>query len=96
MIRQIAKETDFVSFKLDIDTPDVEIPIVQQQLSDDSLSNLIDEFFFELHFRCEFLMDEFWGRGVPETLHGWKNDRLNAMNVFLDLRKKGIRSHFWI
>ena len=57
IIKKIATVDDFVSFKLDIDTPSVEMPLAMDLLKDQSLSSLIDEFFFELHFRynCLFL-----------------------------------------
>ena len=42
---------DFVSFKLDIDHPDTEIPIALSLLQDPNLAAMVDEFFFELHFR---------------------------------------------
>lgn len=50
-IRQIASVQDFVAFKLDIDHPDMEMPIALSLLANNTLSSLIDEFFFELHFR---------------------------------------------
>lgn len=53
-IRLIATPNDFVSFKLDVDKPNIEIPIAMEILHDQSdppLSALVDEFFFELHFR---------------------------------------------
>jgi hypothetical protein len=56
IIENIADEEDFVSFKLDIDTPEVEIPIVLDIAQNPKIAGLIDEFFFELHFRCEFMM----------------------------------------
>jgi hypothetical protein len=40
-----------VSFKLDIDHPDTEMPVALSMLKDDKLASLVDEFFFELHFR---------------------------------------------
>ena len=43
---------DFVSFKLDIDHPDTEMPVALSLLEDEKLASLVDEFFFELHFRC--------------------------------------------
>ena len=43
---------DFVSFKLDIDHPDTEMPVALSLLQDEKLISLVDEFFFELHFRC--------------------------------------------
>jgi hypothetical protein len=50
-IKQLANPQDFVAFKLDIDNPEMEMPIALALLSDDSFSSLVDEFFFELHFR---------------------------------------------
>jgi hypothetical protein len=50
-IQQLSTSQDFVAFKLDIDHPDMEMPIALSLLSDPSLALLIDEFFFELHFR---------------------------------------------
>ena len=46
---------DFISFKLDIDHPDTEIPIALALLDDSHLPSLINEFFFELHFRSGIL-----------------------------------------
>ena len=51
LIQSIASKQDFVAFKLDIDSPSVEMPIAIELLTDDRISSLIDEFFFELHFR---------------------------------------------
>ena len=46
MIKQIARQNDFVAFKLDIDTPKVEIPTALEILNNPELTTLIDEFFF--------------------------------------------------
>lgn len=51
-MQQIATERDFVAFKLDIDHPAMEMPLAMRMLQDPALYTLIDEFFFELHFRC--------------------------------------------
>jgi hypothetical protein len=69
MIKQIAVPEDSVSFKLDIDTPTVEIPLAMELLQDPQLLGLVDEFFFELHFRCEVLM-----------YCGWKDKMLQEYN----------------
>jgi hypothetical protein len=50
-LQQMATVDDFVAFKLDIDHSDMEMPIALSLLKDNSVSDLIDEFFFELHFR---------------------------------------------
>ena len=90
IINEIAREDDFVSFKLDIDNPSVEIPIFQAIVDNtDGIAKKIDELFFEYHF--------VFGRLDV----GWKHGKLNTtVNEALDtmgrLRRLGIRSHFWI
>jgi hypothetical protein len=86
---------DFVSFKLDIDTPGVEVPIALELLNNPEFTELVDEFFFELHFRCEFLGKLCWGLTMPENFLGFKLSRSGALDFFAKLRHKGIRSHFW-
>jgi hypothetical protein len=50
-IRQLAAPQDFVAFKLDIDNPETEMPIALLLRDDPAMAALVDEFFFELHFR---------------------------------------------
>lgn len=50
-LQQLATPADFVAFKLDIDHPAMEMPLALSLLSDDKVTSLIDEFFFELHFQ---------------------------------------------
>lgn len=95
MIKSIANENDFVSFKLDIDSHVVEIPTVLHLLNDKDLHKLVDEFFFEYHFRCEFMMRLGWGSGMSETFSGEYLRRHDAMLLFQKLRHLGVRSHFW-
>ena len=89
------EESDFVSFKLDIDTPQVEIPLVLQLNGSTELAQLVDEFFFELHFRCEFMRYCGWRYKMPEVFDGLRLDRPSALKLFSDLRHKGIRAHIW-
>ena len=99
MIKQITHVRDFVALKLDVDTPEVEIPIALEILKDPAIGNLIDEFFFELHFRCDLLMHcskkSGWGDRIPNVFLGLELSRLSAMIFFQQLRRLGIRSHFW-
>ena len=97
VIKQVAKRRDFVSFKLDIDTPQIEIPIALQIAEDEEVASLIDEFFYELHFRCEIMMPCAWSwdSSIPESLHGVALDRHSAMLFFQKMRKRGVRAHFW-
>ena len=90
-----ATPQDFVSFKLDIDHPNIEMPIALNILSDPSISSLIDEFFFELHFRCEVMSSCGWGKYVPKTQNGFTLDRAHSLKLFRDLRELGIRAHIW-
>lgn len=94
-IEQLAKPTDFVAFKLDIDHPDMEMPIALSLLSNNGQNNLIDEFFFELHFRCEIMTSCGWGKRVPSESHGLVLDRPQVLEFFIELRKRGIRAHIW-
>lgn len=93
-VQQLATEDDFVSLKIDIDTPPVEVAIALNILRDRDVAKLIDEFFFELHFRCEILQYYGWGL-PPKEIQGLVLDRYHAMEFFRDFRKLGIRSHFW-
>lgn len=89
-------KNDFVAFKLDIDTPAIEIPIALDLLNSHSpFAELIDEFFFELHFRCEIMMPCGWDSKMPEEVSGLRLDRAGALSLFGDLRRRGIRAHFW-
>lgn len=103
LIKNVASAHDFVAFKLDIDTPEVELPIALSLLSDASITNMIDEFFFELHFRCEVMTAMInggasgcgWGKKIPYTSFGLILDRPNVLQYFKSLREKGIRAHIW-
>ena len=95
-IEQIAKYDDFVSFKLDIDTPEVEIPIALYIAEHPELAQLLDEFFFELHYRCDIMMWCGWGNEMPKQFQGLELTKIGAMQFFQRLRYSGIRAHFWV
>ena len=96
MIAETALPHDYVAFKLDIDTPDVEIPIALDIITNPEVRNLVDEFFFEFHFRCDIMMYCGWGDSIPLTAHGLNlSSRHDAMGLFQRYRRMGIRSHFW-
>ena len=95
LIKQHARPESFVSFKLDIDTPAVEIPIALELLRDPALHALVDEFFFELHFHDEIMGECAWHHDMPHEVDGLKLHRQGAMELFRDYRRAGIRAHFW-
>lgn len=96
-IKKVATEDDFVAYKLDVDHPNVEIPELLDLLSDDHLSKLVDEFFFEFHFNCVLLFKTWGFRDQSKNYtHGTLSlDRLHAMDSFRRLRLSGVRAHFW-
>ena len=96
MILETSLPHDYVAFKLDIDTPHVEIPIALDILTNPEVRNLVDEFFFEFHFRCDIMMYCGWSDNIPMTQYGLNlSSRYDAMDLFRRYRRKGIRSHFW-
>ena len=93
-IKTMTKPEDYVVFKLDIDTPDVEVALVEQILNDTQIQSLIDEFYFEHHVT-----------GSPMQWHGWGDLRGStskwssiddSYTIFSLLREKGIRAHSWV
>jgi hypothetical protein len=95
ILKSIAVQSDFVAFKLDIDHSSTEMPIAMSLLKDKKFSSLIDEFFFELHFRCEIMTSCGWGKRVPFQLEDLKLERADVLAYFIQLRSVGIRAHIW-
>jgi len=88
-IHQLCTEKDFCAFKLDIDTPSVELPIVQQLIAQaDATKASLDEFFFEHHVHG---LMQGWGWG--DSVEGSFAD---SYNLFTQLRQMGVRAHSWI
>lgn len=95
MLKQITTPRDFIAWKLDIDHPETEMPIAASLLKDSHFAGLIDEFFFELHFRCEVMTSCGWGKRVPESHSGLHLERASVLKYFIDVRKLGVRAHIW-
>ena len=85
---------DYVIFKLDIDSPTVEINTVLHLLSEEGAADLanIDEFFWEHHIFGNYLMRGLWG------MKPGQDDRSirESAELFLQLRQRGVRSHSWV
>lgn len=80
--------SDLVVVKLDIDTPEVERALVLQLLRDTSLHKIVDHFYFEHHVRLEELA-RYWGTAVNGSVS-------ESLQIFQELRRKGIASHYWV
>jgi len=94
-IKSITRKEDFVSFKLDVDTSSVEIPLVMELVASTELLQLVDEFFFELHFHCEIMKYCGWDDKMPEKMDWLRLDRVSTLSLFADMRSKGMRAHIW-
>ena len=88
MLKKMVKRFDFVSLKIDIDTPSIENPLIQQLLDDvENYAPIVNEFFFEHHVRNPTML-KWWKTKVSGTL-------ADSYALHLKLRKHGIRSHGW-
>jgi hypothetical protein len=91
IIKTMAIIDDFVA----LDSLFLEIPIALEIASNPKIANLIDEFFFLLHFQCELMCTPHCWGNVPDSAAGLRLDRHNAIKLFISYRNVGIRSHFW-
>jgi hypothetical protein len=78
---------DLVIVKLDIDTNYMELALAQQLLEDDSLSRLVDHFYFEQHVHMKEIAFA-WTESMAGTL-------ADTLALFQGLRRKGVAAHFW-
>ena len=91
IIRNTAKKSDYVLFKLDIDNGPIEKGTVDHLLSDDNDDlEWIDEFLWEHHVD-NYIMGRWWGKAVDKTM-----SIADSYAYFLKLRQKGVRAHSWV
>lgn len=95
-LRALARPEDFVVFKLDVDSPSIELAIIEQLVADRSTASLIDDFYWE-HVVKNTPMDHFgWGhdlRRMPISQHQTLAD---SYSYFGRLRSMGVRAHSWV
>lgn len=88
LIKKKCEVSDYVIFKLDIDTFGLEAQLVTQLKTDEKARQVIDDFFFEQHFRNRAMM-----------IHGWNHYPTRLSDYYLQtavpLRKMGFRLHYW-
>jgi hypothetical protein len=82
MLEAIAKPSDYVVVKVDIDTPPIESALMKQLFGEHKKArSLIDEMFFEMHVSYDRALTE---------------DKLKDSYVlFTKLRQHGVRMHGW-
>jgi len=96
MLLSTAKVEDFVIIKVDIDNTDVELTVIKGILERPEIFRLVDELYFEYHFNMDGL-----NFGCGTNMGNDKNGKVihdvdTAVKLIVDLRKKGIRTQFWI
>ena len=89
-----ATPADFVAIKVDIDHGP-EIEIVRSIARTPALASLVDELFFEYHFDFDKVATG-WGDPTDPSFVGGQHNVDDALRLMHDLRRVGIRSHFWI
>ncbi|CAF3841499.1 unnamed protein product [Rotaria sp. Silwood1] len=85
-LQSVARPHDYVVVKLDIDTPPLEMVLIQQLIDIEHLRLLIDELFFEMHVTV-VEMKKHWGNPLGKLKTTYK--------LFSKFRKYGIRMHSW-
>lgn len=101
-IVRTARPEDFVVLKIDIDNFKVEYDLVSEIRTNrrgTNVSALIDEFFFEYHFRVRKEMPV---KGYRSIMPFWRvlgkrgHSVDDALALMREFRQLGIRSHFWV
>ncbi|KAG2495004.1 hypothetical protein HYH03_006937 [Edaphochlamys debaryana] len=97
VLTKLAKPEDFVSIKIDIDMPYTESDWIAAIIGEGPgrpnrsvYAQLIDELFWEEHFRFRPMQDCCWMGRVDRTAF-----LFDALRTFQKLRYLGVRSHGW-
>ena len=90
LLQSKVRPRDFVSLKVDIDGGP-ELEIMRAIADSPKLARLVDEVYFECHFRG-FPVDFGWGPYLGESSPTAKD----CLELMRKLRHGGVRSHFWV
>ena len=93
-IKHLTKPEDFVVFKIDIDSPLVEIALVKQLMADPQLLELVDEFYFEHHVSGSPM--QWLGWGDLQNSDAELSTLPESYELFTFLREHGVRAHSWV
>ena len=90
-VRVLTRPEDYVVLKLDIDTPAIELVLIDQVLVDSEVRTRVDELYWEHEVHTSPMIHQGWGA------HGWPNETLaQSYELFTRLRELGIRAHSWV
>eukprot|EP00403_Amphidinium_massartii_P035416 CAMPEP_0178444090 /NCGR_PEP_ID=MMETSP0689_2-20121128/39290_1 /TAXON_ID=160604 /ORGANISM="Amphidinium massartii, Strain CS-259" /LENGTH=454 /DNA_ID=CAMNT_0020068235 /DNA_START=158 /DNA_END=1522 /DNA_ORIENTATION=- len=93
-IKAVAKPSDHVVVKIDIDNSMVEEAIINSILADETLQTLIDELFWEHHINMRPIARA-WGNKHGLSYNVSVGQRV-SIGIFRKLRQAGIRAHSWV
>jgi len=88
-IRLVAKRSDFVLLKIDIDNSPIEHQFIEQLLADPDLLALIDDFYFEHHVNVKEMHLNWQTQNEPQSL-------ADTYRLFRKFREAGVRAHAWV
>lgn len=86
ILRRYTKD-DFIVVKLDVDNSAIENRLAHQLLENTNLTEVVDQFYFEHHVSLAE-MKAWWRRSMSGSIH-------ESLQLFHDLREKGVAAHFW-
>ena len=94
-----ARPEDFVVVKVDIDgSMDTELHIVNAIADTPALARLVDEVYFEYHFYAKDIPGSGWQmQNTNKSRARYTNTTVDdALELMQRLRRRGVRSHFWV
>ena len=93
-----ANPEDFVVVKVDIDTShSTELDIVRAIADNPVLTRLVDEVYFEYHFLADNLTIGWQTQNWNQSEIHYTTDTVDdALGLMQRLRRRGVRSHFWV
>eukprot|EP00026_Physarum_polycephalum_P011175 Phypoly_transcript_11378.p1 GENE.Phypoly_transcript_11378~~Phypoly_transcript_11378.p1 ORF type:complete len:337 (+),score=33.31 Phypoly_transcript_11378:66-1076(+) len=88
LMLRVATKDDLVIVKLDIDTPALEVALINQIITNRSISSIIDVLYYEDHTDIAE-MRKYFGKNLLNKLD-------DSMQLFTKMRHLGIRAHPWV
>jgi hypothetical protein len=91
VLKALAMPWDYVVMKIDIDSPGIERELFNKIAEDSSLSELIDELYYEPHVMFEPMLHYWGGASTVEQ----SQTMADMYVLFSKLRHSGVRMHGW-
>jgi hypothetical protein len=89
ILKSVARKSDYVILKVDIDVLHIEEAVVEALLADPDALALVDDFYWEHHVRIKSMLG--WWLSAIDSKEGVKK----TMRYLRMLRSRGVRAHAW-